>query len=473
MADNIIELDRVGMTYETGSGPVEALRDINLSISGGEFVSLVGPSGCGKSTMLRAVAGLRPATAGTIMVDGTPVVKPIPKVGMIFQAAVLLKWRTILDNVLLPAELAGLSPRRYRERALELLELVGLRDFTTKRPGELSGGMQQRVALCRALLLDPPLLLMDEPFGALDAMTRDDMNLELLRVWGEATHAGERKTVLFVTHSIPEAVFLSDRVVVMSPRPGRIAEVVTIDLPRPRTVETRATQEFGQYSLHIYDTLTGRARRRAGQPAPGAGVSGIRLRLIEVERRERPNRLRMPFRFGVKTATHGRQAIVRARIRLEDGTRGRRLFGRGPRRQMVRQGPVADRRAEPPPAAQVAGTRLRCLSGCAGLNAVRAVRRPLRGPCRRLRGAAAQPTDRQLRPVADRPRHPRRAVPRHRQELLCRDGGKPRRAEGAHDIAPEVPDADVRRPLRATPGRQARSTCATLSASSIRSPTPT
>ena len=259
VADNIIELDRVGMTYETGSGPVEALRDINLSIAGGEFVSLVGPSGCGKSTMLRAVAGLRPATAGTIMVDGTPVVKPIPKVGMIFQAAVLLKWRTILDNVLLPAELAGLSPRRYRDRALELLELVGLRDFTTKRPGELSGGMQQRVALCRALLLDPPLLLMDEPFGALDAMTRDDMNLELLRVWGEATHAGERKTVLFVTHSIPEAVFLSDRVVVMSPRPGRIAEVVTIGLPRPRTVETRATQEFGQYSLHIYDTLTGRA----------------------------------------------------------------------------------------------------------------------------------------------------------------------------------------------------------------------
>jgi NitT/TauT family transport system ATP-binding protein len=259
VAKTIIELDRVGMTYETGSGPVEALRDINLSVGAGEFISLVGPSGCGKSTMLRVVAGLRPTTGGTIMVDGAPVVKPIPKVGMVFQAAVLLKWRTILDNVLLPAELAGLSPRRYRDRAVELLELVGLRDFTGKRPGELSGGMQQRVALCRALLLDPPLLLMDEPFGALDAMTRDDMNLELLRVWGEATHAGERKTVLFVTHSIPEAVFLSDRVVVMSPRPGRIAEIVDIGLPRPRTVETRATAEFGQYSLHIYDTLTGRS----------------------------------------------------------------------------------------------------------------------------------------------------------------------------------------------------------------------
>jgi NitT/TauT family transport system ATP-binding protein len=139
-----------------------------------------------------------------------------------------------------------------------LLELVGLGDFTGKSPNELSGGMQQRVALCRALLLDPPLLLMDEPFGALDAMTRDEMNLELLRVWGETAGDGGRKTILFVTHSIPEAVFLSDRVVVMSPRPGRIAEVIDVDLPRPRSVETRATSEFGQYSLHIYDILTGR-----------------------------------------------------------------------------------------------------------------------------------------------------------------------------------------------------------------------
>ncbi|MCB0162129.1 MAG: ABC transporter ATP-binding protein, partial [Caldilineaceae bacterium] len=211
-----------------------------LAVGGGEFISLVGPSGCGKSTMLRVVAGLRPATSGTILVDGVPVTRPIPKVGMVFQAAVLLKWRTILDNVLLPAELAGLNPRRYREQARELLALVGLGDFTGKRPGELSGGMQQRVSLCRALLLDPPLLLMDEPFGALDAMTRDDMNLELLRVWGEATGSEGRKTILFVTHSIPEAVFLSDRVVVMSPRPGRIADIVDIDLPRPRSVETRA-----------------------------------------------------------------------------------------------------------------------------------------------------------------------------------------------------------------------------------------
>ena len=256
----MIELDRVGMTYNTGSGPVEALRDITLSVAAGEFVSLVGPSGCGKSTMLRVLAGLRPATAGTIVVDGTPVTRPIPKVGMVFQAAVLLKWRTILDNVLLPAELAGLRPRQYRDRAVQLLELVGLGDFIGKRPGELSGGMQQRAALCRALLLDPPLLLMDEPFGALDAMTRDDMALELLRIWGERDLAREaRKTVLFVTHSIPEAVFLSDRVVVMSPRPGRIAADLSIDLPRPRTVELRASEAFGRLSLEIFRALTGRS----------------------------------------------------------------------------------------------------------------------------------------------------------------------------------------------------------------------
>ena len=254
-----IKLDRVGMTYETGSGPVEALRDISLSVRQGEFISLVGPSGCGKSTLLRVIAGLRPMSSGSIVVDGVRVTKPIPKVGMVFQAAVLLRWRTILDNVLLPAELAGLNPKRYRERAMDLLRLTGLAEFAHKLPSELSGGMQQRASLCRALLLDPPLLLMDEPFGALDAMTRDEMNLELLRVWGEAGGAGgEKKTILFVTHSIPEAVFLADRVVIMSPRPGRIAKVLDIGLPRPRSVETRATAEFGRYSLEIYDVLTGR-----------------------------------------------------------------------------------------------------------------------------------------------------------------------------------------------------------------------
>jgi NitT/TauT family transport system ATP-binding protein len=264
MADISIELDRIGMIYVTATGAVEALRDITMTVRRGEFISLVGPSGCGKSTLLRVVAGLRPMTSGGIAVDGVPVVGPISKVGMVFQAAVLLKWRTVLDNVLLPAELAGLQRARFRNRALELLRLVGLEEFVSKLPSELSGGMQQRVSLCRALLLDPPLLLMDEPFGALDAMTRDEMNLELLRVWGQAGAAdGMRKTIVFVTHSIPEAVFLSDRVVVMTPRPGRIAAIKQIDLPRPRTVETRATEQFGRYTLEIYGALTGRGSEQA------------------------------------------------------------------------------------------------------------------------------------------------------------------------------------------------------------------
>jgi len=268
-APEFIALDRVGMTYAARSGAVEALRDISFGVGRGEFVALVGPSGCGKSTLLRIVAGLRPPTGGDVMVDGRRVTRPMAEVGMVFQAPVLLRWRTVLDNVLLPAELAGLDARRYRARARDLLRLVGLADFETKLPRELSGGMQQRASLCRALLLDPPLLLMDEPFGALDAMTRDEMNLELLRVWGEdAVTAGgrDRKTILFVTHSIPEAVFLADRIVVMSPRPGRVAGICPVTLPRPRTVESRASADFGRLSLVIYDLLTGRHGRARQAP---------------------------------------------------------------------------------------------------------------------------------------------------------------------------------------------------------------
>jgi NitT/TauT family transport system ATP-binding protein len=250
-----IALDRVGMVYPTASGSVEALRDITFEVARGELIALVGPSGCGKSTLLRVIAGLRPATTGQAQVAGRPVTHPLPEVGMVFQAPVLLKWRRVLDNVLLPAELAGLDPRHYRDRARELLRLVGLGDFADKYPRELSGGMQQRASLCRALLLDPPLLLMDEPFGALDAMTRDEMNLELLRVWGEGNAA--RKTIVFVTHSIPEAIFLADRVVVMTPRPGQVARIFDVDLPRPRTVHTRAVPTFGRLSLEIYEALTG------------------------------------------------------------------------------------------------------------------------------------------------------------------------------------------------------------------------
>ena len=257
-APAFIGLDRVGMTYEAASGPVEALRDISFAVERGELVALVGPSGCGKSTLLRIIAGLRPATAGSVFVAGRTVTRPIAEVGMVFQAPVLLRWRSVLDNVLLPAELAGLDARQYHERAGQLLRLVGLAGFENKLPRELSGGMQQRASLCRALLLDPPLLLMDEPFGALDAMTRDEMNLELLRVWGEGA-ARDRKTIVFVTHSIPEAVFLADRVVVMTPRPGRVARVCPVALPRPRTVAARASADFGRLSLEIYEILTARA----------------------------------------------------------------------------------------------------------------------------------------------------------------------------------------------------------------------
>jgi NitT/TauT family transport system ATP-binding protein len=258
---DFIALEQVGMTYAAQSGPVEALRDISFGVRRGELVALVGPSGCGKSTLLRLVAGLQPATSGQVAVDGRPVTRPIPAVGMVFQAPVLLKWRSVLDNVLLPVELAGLDRGRYRDRARDLLRLVGLGGFETKLPRELSGGMQQRASLCRALLLDPPLLLMDEPFGALDAMTRDEMNLELLRIWGEGGEAGgrERKTILFVTHSIPEAVFLADRVVVLSPRPGQVAGIRPVPLPRPRTFAARASADFGRLSLEIYDALIARS----------------------------------------------------------------------------------------------------------------------------------------------------------------------------------------------------------------------
>lgn len=248
-----IVVDRVAMTYLAASGPVEALRDISFTVAEGEFVALVGPSGCGKSTLLRIVAGLRPVSRGMVTVAGEPVRGPLVSVGMVFQAPVLLRWRPLLENVLLPAELAGLRPQDYAARARDLLALTGLADFVDKFPRELSGGMQQRASLCRALLLDPPLLLMDEPFGALDAMTRDEMNLELLRIWGEGNEA--RKTILFVTHSIPEAVFLADRVVVLTPRPAQIARIFRVPLPRPRTVEARASADFGRLSLEIYQTL--------------------------------------------------------------------------------------------------------------------------------------------------------------------------------------------------------------------------
>lgn len=267
----LISIRCAGVVYDTSSGPVEALRDVSLDIGAGEFVALVGPSGCGKSTLMRAIAGLREVTSGQVVVDGSLIRGPISQVGMVFQQALLLRWRSVLENVLLPVELAGMRRTDYMDRARALLTLVGLDGFSDKRPAELSGGMQQRVALCRALILDPPILLMDEPFGALDAMTRDDMNVELLRIWGQAdeSRSAARKTIVFVTHSIPEAVFLADRVVVMSARPGRVVEDVTVSVARPRTVQTRAQPEFARLGYDIYSRLVDGAGRAAA-PADAA-----------------------------------------------------------------------------------------------------------------------------------------------------------------------------------------------------------
>src|SRR3989441_676258 len=251
---------------ETGAGVDTVLVDGRVVVEGGrvttvdenEFVTLVGPSGCGKSTLLKLVAGLTPATRGAIRIRDTAVREPFPDVGFVFQQPVLLPWRSVLDNVLFSVEMLGREPRQYRKQAGDLLELTGLGGFETKYPRELSGGMQQRVAICRALLPDPSLLLMDEPFGALDAMTREEMSLELLRIWDE-----RRKTILFVTHSIPEAILLADRVVVMTPRPGRIARVLTIDLPRPRTMDMEFDPRFKAASDEVRGLIF--ARRAAAR----------------------------------------------------------------------------------------------------------------------------------------------------------------------------------------------------------------
>lgn len=233
-------------TFSTRSGPVTALGGFDLDVADGEFVSILGPSGCGKSTTLSIIGGLVPASSGEVTVLGRPVTSPVTDTGIVFQRDLLLPWRTVLANVLLQGEIRRLPMAEQAERARALLQQVGLEGFENKLPRELSGGMRQRVAICRALVHNPPLLLMDEPFGALDAMTRDQMNLDIQRVW----HAS-RKTVLFVTHSITEAVFLSDRVVVMSPRPGTVRADVAIDLPRPRHLAIREDAVFTGYTRQI------------------------------------------------------------------------------------------------------------------------------------------------------------------------------------------------------------------------------
>jgi NitT/TauT family transport system ATP-binding protein len=246
----LIEIRDVEKRYQARAGERQALRASSLDIAAGEFVSIVGPSGCGKTTLLKIVAGLLPPTAGEVRLDGVVVQAPPDGVGMVFQTPTLLKWRTVLDNVLVPAEATGRSRREYEPIARQLISLVGLDGFAGHYPRELSGGMQQRVAISRALLLRPRLLLMDEPFGALDAMTREEMNLELQRIWEE-----QRTTVLFITHSIDEAVFLSDRVVVMTLRPGGVREILTIELPRPRGLHVREHPRFVEYVGRIRDLI--------------------------------------------------------------------------------------------------------------------------------------------------------------------------------------------------------------------------
>jgi len=218
---------------------VPSLRPLDFHINDGEFFVVVGPSGCGKSTLLKLISGLLPPTTGEVLVEGEKVTKPHGNVGIVFQNALLLPWRNILSNVMLPIDMKRLPRQEYLDRAKALLKLVGLEGFEKKLPWQLSGGMQQRASICRALVHDPKIMLMDEPFGALDAMTREEMSLELLRIWEE-----RRKTILFVTHSIPEAILLADRVVVMTPRPGRIARVLTVDLPRPRTMDMEFDPRF-------------------------------------------------------------------------------------------------------------------------------------------------------------------------------------------------------------------------------------
>jgi len=243
----VIATRGLGKTYATSAGEkIDALTQVSFDVGQGEFVSLVGPSGCGKTTVMRILAGLVAGYSGSVSVGGRIVHGPTPEIGVVFQDANLMPWRTVLANVTLPGQVLRLDKRACEARAMELLALVGLGGFEMKLPGELSGGMRQRAAIARALLHDPRILLMDEPFGALDAMTRDNMNVELARIAAEAG-----KTVFLITHSIAESVFLSDRVLVMSSRPGRIIETINIDLPRPRSLDVVADPMFAATVLRI------------------------------------------------------------------------------------------------------------------------------------------------------------------------------------------------------------------------------
>ena len=267
--DAFISLKGVRKLYRSRRGEILALESVSFDVDKSEFAVIVGPSGCGKSTLLKIVAGLLPYEAGEITIDGMPLTGPVRDIGIVFQRPALFRWKTVLGNVLAPIELMGLNKREYLARAKELSILARLQGFENRYPGELSGGMQQRVAICRALIHNPKLILMDEPFGALDAMTRDKMNLEILRIWCE-----EKKTVLFVTHSIHEAVFLADKIVVLSDRPAVVREIIPVKLPRPRTIELRATPEYGRYVVHLYELLQEEFTEEGVERAPPLGAVG-------------------------------------------------------------------------------------------------------------------------------------------------------------------------------------------------------
>jgi NitT/TauT family transport system ATP-binding protein len=251
----VVSISGVDKVFESVGGRTKALEGIDLAIAPGEFVSLIGPSGCGKSTLLRVIGDLTTPTTGTVTVNGKPArqARLDRDYGIVFQAPVLFDWRSVHANVALPLEVKGVSGADRDRRVRAMLELVELRDFASYYPYQLSGGMQQRVSIARALALEPSILLMDEPFGALDEMTRERMNSEVQRIWQQTG-----TTVVFVTHSIPEAVFLSSKVVVMSPRPGRIVRVIEVDLPRPRTDDTRETPRYFELITEVRETLRGR-----------------------------------------------------------------------------------------------------------------------------------------------------------------------------------------------------------------------
>lgn len=247
-----LEVNNLSKVFVLKNKKTEVLRNVSFKVNRSEFVTIVGPNGCGKSTLLKIIAGLLEPSGGNIRIEGKPVTEPQPKVGIVFQNPALFEWRTVIGNIMIPTEILRLDPGESRRRAIDLIHLVGLDSFEESYPYQLSGGEQQKVSLCRALIHDPALLIMDEPFAALDAFTREQMNLELIRIWER-----KKKTVLFVTHNISEAVFLADHVIVMTSRPGTVSDIISINLSRPRTLESLEDTQFYEYQKTIRERLWG------------------------------------------------------------------------------------------------------------------------------------------------------------------------------------------------------------------------